>query len=203
MRLVDYQSPEQEILVRVLSKKCNTDAKWIALIIENFMYSYETEEYQREGQTYQGTYRTRFGVVDGVLRTWWSNGNLMQESMFKNGVQDGLKTVWNEQGEMIEQINYVGGKAQGELKQWHANGQLSLQSMLKDGYYDGEYKEWNDQGVLVFACVYQNKQRHGPCTHYSNEGTVEWHKFYFNDKNVPEWKWKLQALFSRLHKRLL
>jgi antitoxin component YwqK of YwqJK toxin-antitoxin module len=191
MHLLDYQSPEQKLLMRVFNQHINTDAKWIALIVESFIYCYVNERVIKNGEIYIGTYRTRFGVPDGVMRCWWPNGTLMVESTYRNDILHGPYTVWSQDGTMIEHFNYFEGKGNCELKKWHLNGQLSLHTTLKNDYYDGIYREWNEHGVLITHGFIHETLRHGQYTQYTSTGSIEWQGFYIYGKHVAEWKWKM------------
>ena len=66
-KLVDYNSPEKEILLEVLQKIPMMD-NWIASVIENFIYAYV--EYTDE-QGILVKYKTKYGLKDGEETTYY------------------------------------------------------------------------------------------------------------------------------------
>jgi antitoxin component YwqK of YwqJK toxin-antitoxin module len=55
------------------------------------------------------------------------------ESNFVNGVQEGLATVWFENGQIFRQGNCVGGERDGIWKQWNEDGKLTKEGKYKNG----------------------------------------------------------------------
>ena len=46
-------------------------------------------------------------------RHWYENGQLKQESTYKNGEQDGLQREWNENGQLMYEANFKNGEPDG------------------------------------------------------------------------------------------
>lgn len=61
------------------------------------------------------------------------NGELAQESNYKDGILDGVYKEYNRQGGIQKEINYKNGKLDGPFRYYDENGKVNLQYMYKDG----------------------------------------------------------------------
>jgi hypothetical protein len=50
-----------------------------------------------------------YGKIDGLETTFYPNGKIASEAMYKNDLQNGIKTVWNEDGVKISEKFYRDG----------------------------------------------------------------------------------------------
>ena len=50
--------------------------------------------------------------LDGVVETFYSNGQLESRETYKDGKLDGLREVWDKNGELIESATYKNGVKQ-------------------------------------------------------------------------------------------
>lgn len=50
------------------------------------------------------------GKMDGVRRNWWKNGNIKQQTEFKEGERHGWNLLYNENGKQILEKYYNNGK---------------------------------------------------------------------------------------------
>ena len=60
---------------------------------------------------------------------------------------------WYENGQLQEQTFYRNGKLEGECKSWYENGQLQVQAFYRDGKEEGERKLWYENGQLRGAGI--------------------------------------------------
>jgi antitoxin component YwqK of YwqJK toxin-antitoxin module len=67
---------------------------------------------------------------------------------FKNGVSDGLREKWHENGTRLSQAMIVEGKVTGTFQSWHDNGQLAEQINMKLGQADGTAWAYYPSGFL-------------------------------------------------------
>lgn len=93
-------------------------------------------------------------------------GTLMTKEFYNNqGLLDGEKLVYYENGKVAEQINYVNGKREG-LSTW-----LSL------------------KGVKLKEFMYENDELHGTSKYYSGSGDLLIEGRYKRDKKTGIWKY--------------
>ena len=126
----NYQSPEKDILIEHFKTIPMMD-KWIACIIESYIYAY-VEKYYDNGQL-KCKYRTKFGEKDGEYKEWDCNGQLYTQTTYVNGKEHGEYNEWYGNGQLYIQKTYVNGKEHGEYKSWWDNGQLRVKTTFVEG----------------------------------------------------------------------
>ena len=65
----------------------------------------------------------------GIFKSWYVNGQLKEETTYKDGKIDKLDRSWNENGQLRVECTYKDNKKDGLCKHWYDNGQL------KEEYY--------------------------------------------------------------------
>lgn len=61
------------------------------------------------------------------------NGDLAQESNYKEGVLDGVYKEYSRRGSLQKEINYKNGKLDGPFRYYDENGKVNLEYQYKDG----------------------------------------------------------------------
>jgi len=98
---------------------------------------------------------------DGLVKSWYPNGQLEYEFNYKEGKRDGLQKGWFESGQLKREVNYKDGKEDGLKKGWYENGQLWYETNFKDGKRDGLTKSWDEDGQLQLETHHKDgKQAH-------------------------------------------
>lgn len=141
-KLIDYNSPEKEVLLELFDKMPMMD-KWIASVIENFIYGY-VRIYHRNGLL-KTQYKTKYGEKDGEYKEFYDNGQIWLKYNYLNGKKNDEYEIWNYNGQLLVKTNYindiVGGrfyirdncKKNVEYKEWNSEGRLSVSKVYEDG----------------------------------------------------------------------
>jgi antitoxin component YwqK of YwqJK toxin-antitoxin module len=99
-----------------------------------------------------GQLKSKSSVIDGVLNGpsegWHTNGQMQVREIFKNGISDGVRKTWFENGKQATETTIVNGKLNGPFRKWHENGQLAEQMDMKDGQADGIALSYFPSGFL-------------------------------------------------------
>jgi antitoxin component YwqK of YwqJK toxin-antitoxin module len=171
----NYNSPEKEILLEVFEKMPMMD-KWIANIVESYIYAYEVDTY--DGITYK--YRTKYGVKDGEARSYYETGELCAEFLYKDGkINSLLKEYW-EDGGLKSTCNVVYGKIEGELRNYHSNGNLwVIENYITSGR-NGEYREYWEDGTIKFMFNFVDGKTEGEGNEFYEDGQIKQKANYNN-----------------------
>ena len=82
---------------------------------------------------------------DGLQTLYFDNGKKKQEGHIKNGKRDGFWTFWHENGKKSGESRYKDGKPDGLSVGWHKNGQKKWEVKFIDGdKISANY--WNSKG---------------------------------------------------------
>ena len=108
--------------------------------------------------------------------SYYSNGAKMSQGLFINKIKDGEWLYYNASGKLVAEENYVLGKKQGVWKLFSAeNGVLLQEETWDGGKLNGEYKEYYTTGDLRVKWYHKNGKIDGPFENYYLDGQV-WNK---------------------------
>jgi hypothetical protein len=98
---------------------------------------------ERDGLIYQNN-----EPFSGWGKMMYDSGQVQLLVQLKDGKQDGLNTMWHENGQKWGEGTSKDGKADGLSTMWHENGQKRSEGTFKDGE-EVSAKHWNSKGEEV------------------------------------------------------
>ena len=185
LKLIDYNSPEKDIILEVFKNIPFMDDKWIPSLIENYIYSTVREYYPcDQGGSLNYEYIIKYGIRDGELKCWHHNSQLDCHMLYLKGKPDGEYEAWHDNGKLrvkgtiidtklqnyisfykdgkpCEQSIFINDKNDCEFKRWYENGQLRTQVLLIGGKEQGECNDWYSNGQQHRQTMYINGKRNG------------------------------------------
>jgi hypothetical protein len=69
---------------------------------------------------------------------------------------NGIAKTWYGNGQLLEKATYKDGKIDGLFREWYKNGQLCVECTYKNGEYNGLYHSWYDNGQLWEECIHKD-----------------------------------------------
>ena len=100
-------------------------------------------------------------VLDGPYTLYNENGQIAEELFYKKGLRYGPHTFYYENGQKKSCYYYVNDKLNGRFSEWFPNGQLHKLGRFKNGDRSGIYQEWHENGQLLQKTHYQHDKEHG------------------------------------------
>ncbi len=73
------------------------------------------------------------GVLEGLAKTYYENGNLKAELPYKDGVLEGLAKTYYENGNLAGEESYKNGKCEELAKTYYENGSLQAEANCSQG----------------------------------------------------------------------
>ena len=73
-----------------------------------------------------------------------------------DGKEDGLSTMWHENGQKKFEINFKNGKKDGFLISWYENGQKKMEGNIKNEKKDGFWTYWDKEGNVTKTETYKD-----------------------------------------------
>ena len=140
--------------------------------------------YYGDGQTVQSERTFIDGKVNGVSRTYHSNGKVETEKVYKLGIEDGYDRRYGSDGTLTLDECYKDGKRDGKWTQHLSSnlGDMVRISFYKNGLPDGQWSEtWKD-GKPEKSTTYKNDEKNGEEITYFTDGTPEKSSNYLNGK---------------------
>jgi antitoxin component YwqK of YwqJK toxin-antitoxin module len=77
-------------------------------------------------------------------------------SKFKDGKEDGKKTVWHENGQKMIETILKDGKLDGKVTSWYDNGQKEVEENWKDDKLNGKSTAWHVNGQIAAEGNYKD-----------------------------------------------
>ena len=156
-----------------------------------------------------------YGKIDGYLKEFDVNGNLLSIRKFSNGEEifDApelasyeVRTQYYRNGKPKVVASYKDGIAEGTRREYDQNGNIVKGAIYKNGnvlgegiideagYRQGPWKEYFETGELFAEGNYKDNKRVGPWKFYFADGKIEQTGTYNNAGN-PEglWKWYYES----------
>ena len=140
--------------------------------------------YYGDGQTVQSERTFIDGKVDGVSRTYHSNGKVETEKVYKLGIEDGYDRRYGSDGTLTLDECYKDGKRDGKWTQHLSSnlGDIVRISFYKKGLPDGQWSEtWKD-GKPRSKSSYKDGKKEGLWIRYGKSGKPEKSTTYKNDE---------------------
>ncbi|HEY3403641.1 MAG TPA: tetratricopeptide repeat protein [Ohtaekwangia sp.] len=100
---------------------------------------------RRNGQWYLSKSTVPYS---GQFIDYFFNGKKQGDGTLKDGVLDGRRNVYYQNGNLSYYTHYVNGIETGESKEYFMNGTLHQEGSFKNGKDDGLWKEWYSTGTL-------------------------------------------------------
>ena len=146
------------------------------------------KRYYGDGQTVQSERTFIDGKVDGVSRTYHSNGKVETEKVYKLGIEDGYDRRYDSDGTLTLDECYKDGKRDGKWTQHLSSnlGDIVRISFYKKGLPDGQWSEtWKD-GKPRSKSSYKDGKKEGVWIRYGKGGKPEKSTTYKNDEKNGE-----------------
>ena len=121
--------------------------------------------------------------VNGALnyRTYYPDGILETDGIFKDGERDGKWTIYYPQGSIARLLNYSNGLQTGEQKTYHENGLLNEVYACDSNKITGPYKEYSSTGKLFTTGAFNKDGKKGEWILYFENDSVHSKCFFYND----------------------
>lgn len=123
--------------------------------------------------------------VDAVL--YDINGKPIAEGKYVAEKKTGLWKQYSD-GRIISEEEFVNGIKEGKSRIFYPTGELLEESEWKGDKRNGNYRAFYLSGKPFLECRYENDQRNGFCVSWFPSGVMEVDAFYRND--LPEGEWK-------------
>jgi len=101
------------------------------------------------------------GVLNGVVKKWYPNKQLMEERHYINGKKNGKQISFWENGNKRFEFMAVNDAYEGELREWTIDGKLIHLANFLNGQEDGAQKLWYDNGKIRANYVMIKGKRYG------------------------------------------
>lgn len=155
-----YYSPEGEPLI----EKMYLHGDLVAFRVIN-----DNDE-QAAWQDFSGT---------GVISVKNAAGHLIYEESYKDGLRDGYKRLYFENGKLCEEFMYKQGDFEGPYSIFYSDGKLFEKGTFKNDVLEGKMEVFYPDGSPLKVEYFRMGSRHGKATYFGKGNSRK--EFYFRD----------------------
>lgn len=94
--------------------------------------------------------------INGLYRTYYTNGNPKMEISSRNGLPNGIGKFYNEDGSLLYQGLFKNGKLDGMLYQYYPEGSVHNEMNYSQGIYEGSQKIYDIEGNQTAEIIYDS-----------------------------------------------
>ncbi len=115
----------------------------------------------------------------GIIKSYYSNGQLATEHDYVEGKSNGLYKLYYPNGKIFSERTDNYDLTNGIMNVYYENGQLQSFYNYKDDNLHGPYKEYNDKGIVTEEGNYYNSNPNGEIKMYNDAGKLIETRFYY------------------------
>jgi len=93
--------------------------------------------------------KTPVPPTNGVLKSYYSSGELKLEVPYTSGKKNGIERIYRKSGQLIKETSYTNDKKDGIEKWYYKSGQLMAVLPYTNGKKDKDGKRYNKSGELM------------------------------------------------------
>lgn len=171
------------LLILILITGCSKSPISITLLkYDKSENTYYLNEKEFTGKTFANgnTCRSNFkkGKIHGKEMVFSSDGNLIQQSIYKNGIIQSYTTYYHQTGNKKYFKTYKNNKPHGPEVKWDINGKKSVDKIFNEGKIEVSFSKYNN-GNIKFE--QHQKGDHLKLIKYREDGTKLYEKNYLTN----------------------
>lgn len=121
-----------------------------------------------------GTLNYKGMVFNGILSSFYDNGNKRSEVHYSWGRKNGKEILWYPEGTLEASRVYSKGNKVGTHKGWWPNGRLKFEYQFnRSGQYNGAVTEWYISGQKYMAFHYIDGKEVGSQKLWQEDGRIK------------------------------
>ena len=111
---------------------------------------------------------------EGLATVWYENGQKKAEFNWKDGRKNGLSNGWYEDGQKERESYWKNGEMDGPFLSWHGNGNKRVETNWKDGRKNGVSTVWYESGKKKTESNWKDGLKNGSFTGWYENGQKNW-----------------------------
>ena len=92
---------------------------------------------------------------------WDTEGQLILEEFYENGLREGVYNSWHSNGIKKTTVNYNKGEFDGIYKELQANGNIGREIYYNNGLVNGDANIYSTDGILTNKTLFINNIKNG------------------------------------------
>ncbi len=132
--------------------------------------------------TGENTWSEPVTIGDGILKSYFSNGNISAIEEYSGGFFNGERKIYYSNGQLYKKTFHRNGSGQKEFITWYPSGQIKTRTHYLDDEIHGKWTSYYKNGQIHEQKAYYLSKLHGPSIRYNQKGKVVSEIYYWNDE---------------------
>ena len=141
------------------------------------------EESDAEGYRTVYNQNKETGLWEGSLERYTPNATLIESATYENGVLQGERRLFREDGSLETIERYVDGKFEGAFETFYPGGEAQLYGVYQNDVLAGPVVRYYESGDTMEVVQFENNQESGPFIEYYDGGNLKAKGFYREGDN--------------------
>lgn len=134
-----------------------------------YWYNFDSFE-NKDGKTYI-FYGQDTSILKGVFEP--EPDQVWKTCNYKDGVKNGMWSIFFENGQKFHEGNFENGKEEGEWNSWYENGKPESQGEFVEGSINGLWKKWHFNGLKLSEIELNMGLKSGIAAYWNEFGHLE------------------------------
>ena len=147
----------------------------------NLVANNQTEHQEIEGVLYKNYPETPY---EGLLTIYYENGSVEEKLYYRNGLKDGSRNTFHENGKPFEVEIYKDGKLEDLFQGYYDNGSLWWEGYASNGKRDGSITVFYESEKVKYKGQYASDSKEGLWTYFDEDGKEDKKECYLNNELV-------------------
>jgi len=123
-------------------------------------------------------------TYEGLLTLFYENGSIEEELYYRNGLKDGSRNTFHENGKPFEVETYKDGKLEDLFQGYYDNGSLWWEGYASNGKRDGSITVFYESEKVKYKGQYTSDSKEGLWTYFDEDGEEDKKECYLNNELV-------------------
>jgi len=107
-----------------------------------------------------------------IQKAYYENGNLMYKNSMKNNKLNGIAKYWSENGDLINEVEYLNGFLHGEWKEYYPSKKIKSVTIYKFDKKDGLQTTYYVNGMKKSETVFIDGVQISETLRWTNTGIL-------------------------------
>ncbi|WP_460220525.1 hypothetical protein [Psychroserpens sp. MEBiC05023] len=127
------------------------------------------------------------GLIEGKVLEYYSNGNVYSETLFSEGVKNGIEKKYGINKKLSSEGTLLNGSYHGEYRTYHSNGNIYEEGHYDKGLLEGIVKRFYRDGTLESKFKYSKGKLDGLYVSYDYDGLL-FNEFNYKNGEMVSYK---------------
>lgn len=154
------------------------------LLLYSCQSNIKVEEAYPNGKIFKEYFKDKkTDKISGLYKVYYENGTILEESHYVDGLPNGKRMLFDEDGKQQVIEHYVNGQFEGNYQSFYPNGQVEQDGQYVDGAMEGKWKKFYENGQLEEEVQFTENEENGAFVEWYPNGNLKAEGSYLDGDN--------------------